>query len=170
VITLAAKTEGALTDLAQAYLEYLGKHPEAKLADIAYTSKFARSQFQEHRIAVVARDRAELEDILSSQAWIRGSKPETEDTIAFLCTGQGSQYVNMGRELYEESAVFRSALDECADLLSGVLEAPLLQLLFSDGDLQKAEEALKQTKNTQPALFCIVNAPVVRSSLSETRH
>ncbi len=64
--------------------------------------------------------------------------------IAYIFPGQGSQYVGMGKDLYESSAAARE-LFERADTILGV---PLSRICF-----EGPEEELKQTKNTQPAIF-----------------
>ena len=63
---------------------------------------------------------------------------------AFLFPGQGSQFVGMGRDLYEREPVARALFDE-ADALFG---APLSRLCF-----EGPEEALTDTSVQQPALF-----------------
>src|SRR5690606_31182720 len=74
----------------------------------------------------------------------------TRPKVAFLFTGQGAQYVGMGRELYESQPVFRAALERCAGALEGVLERPLLEVMFHEsGGL------LDQTGYTQPALYAL---------------
>ena len=160
LLTLSGKTANALTELVSSYQHYLENHPELKLEDICYTANTGRSHFT-HRLAVMAADTTELATKLQSRAsgkevtgLFSGQIPNitTSPKIAFLFTGQGSQYVNMGRQLYETQPVFRQALEQCNQILSSVLEKSLLEVLY--GDVEETS-LLDQTAYTQPALFAI---------------
>jgi [acyl-carrier-protein] S-malonyltransferase len=68
-------------------------------------------------------------------------------TTAFLFPGQGSQEAGMGRDLYEHFDEARRRLDRVNDLLG----FSLTETMFGEGD--EAKESLRQTQNTQPALY-----------------
>ena len=69
--------------------------------------------------------------------------------VAWLFTGQGSQYAGMGQKLYATEPVFRQTLDDCAEQLEGQLPRPLLEVLFEQDKL------LADTRYAQPALFSL---------------
>ncbi len=70
--------------------------------------------------------------------------------LAFLFTGQGSQYIGMGRQLYETQPTFRQTLEECDEYLRQ-FDIPLLSVLYPVGQ----DSRLDQTTYTQPALFAL---------------
>ena len=76
--------------------------------------------------------------------------------ISFMFTGQGAQYINMGRGLYETEATFRQQVDKCVTLLKPALGLNLRDVLCPQPEqLAAAEQQLSQTALTQPALFII---------------
>ena len=154
VLTLSAKSEGALAELANAYAEHLSANENVSLADVCFTSQVGRNYFN-HRLAVVAKDKESLVRQLRESALPAhiGCPPSSsgrgeQRSIAFLFTGQGSQYAGMGQALYETQPVFRAALDECATMLQPLLSRSLLDVLND-------AEALAQTEFAQPGLFAV---------------
>ncbi|MBF0552808.1 MAG: type I polyketide synthase, partial [Deltaproteobacteria bacterium] len=106
ILTLSAKTEQARDDLVQRYQMFLALHPEVNLADVCFTANTGRTHWQ-HRLAVVAGTPREAQAKLAafesshdSAEVITGQIPgSSKSKLAFLFTGQGAQYVGMGREL-----------------------------------------------------------------------
>jgi acyl transferase domain-containing protein/acyl carrier protein len=77
-------------------------------------------------------------------------------SLAFMFPGQGAQYVDMGRELYQTEAIFREQVDRCAALLQPHIGMDLRSLLYpNQPNPEAAAEQLKQTCFAQPALFAI---------------
>ncbi|MEL7407818.1 MAG: type I polyketide synthase [Cyanobacteria bacterium J06558_2] len=155
VLTLSAKSEAAVLDLASRYEELLANSETAKIGDICFSANIGRSDFN-HRLAVVASDKGELvaklariqERAETTGVFSNKLSHNNSPKIAFLFTGQGSQYVGMGRELYHSQPTFRQALDQCASILQEYLDQPLLEILYGE---TAAESILAQTGYTQVA-------------------
>ena len=135
----------------------------AGLADACWTANTGRAQLRE-RLAVVGGSGAELAAGLAAyrrgEPWsgLQVGTPGCAEggRVAFLCTGQGAQHVGMGRELFAGSPVFREALERCAAVAERELEDPLLEVMHpGPGREGWAEERLRQTRYTQPALFAV---------------
>jgi len=136
LLTLSAKNANALKQLAVRYEKHFAAHPTLAWADICFTANTGRSHFN-HRLGVVASSvaqaREKLTAFIEGQTAISGVFQNTvthqRHKLAFLFTGQGSEYINMGRQLYETQPTFRQSLDRCDEILG--LEKPLLSV-FSE--------------------------------------
>jgi acyl transferase domain-containing protein/acyl carrier protein len=158
LFTISAKTKSSLLHLIDGYKSFL--HEDSDIAKICYTSNVGRDHFN-YRLAIKANSidhlRRKLNDCIENQKNtpdLQITSGEGSKEVAFLFTGQGSQYANMGVDLYSTYTVFKEAIDACAAILadySEYMDKGLLELLYSD---EYADgEILKETRYTQPVLF-----------------
>jgi acyl transferase domain-containing protein len=151
LLLLSAKTDAALADLAADYRLFL--QSELRLADVALASAIGRNHLAK-RLAVVGESHQQLQQALAGCSPSAADATNTE--VVFLFTGQGAQYVGMGRELYESQPVFAEALDACDRYCREQLQFALLDLLYpGEGASSESSALINQTAYTQPALFCI---------------
>jgi acyl transferase domain-containing protein/surfactin synthase thioesterase subunit/NAD(P)-dependent dehydrogenase (short-subunit alcohol dehydrogenase family)/SAM-dependent methyltransferase/acyl carrier protein len=154
VLAISARSGSALKELAGRYRAWLNEHPETELGDLAYTLGIGRSHLEE-RAALVVDSTEEAKQLLSALERDQGipglfwSHAKIKPRVAWLFTGQGSQYVGMGRELYQSQPVIREVFERCDGLLKNEREHSLLEVLFEH------EEQLNHTSYTQPALFVL---------------
>ncbi|HNM85766.1 MAG TPA: type I polyketide synthase, partial [Mycobacterium sp.] len=158
ILPLSARTPAALVHLADSYRGWLTAHPDATLDDVCFTAGVGRAHL-EHRAALVVNSRESAGELLGALAddrpapgLVRGESHDAPKT-AWLFTGQGSQYPGMARELFDTEPVFAQTLARCAEAVAGVLEKPLLDVIF-DTDGPDAD-TLRQTSYAQPALFAV---------------
>ncbi len=157
LVALSAKNEPALRDLGARYADYLTANPDLSLADLAFTANTGRSHFS-HRLGLITSSVEQAEAQLAAFAngdaanGLISGQPQQSDPpkVAFLFTGQGSQYPGMARKLYDTQPTFRAALDECDRLLQPYLSQSLLDVVFGDDQAR-----LDDTSFTQPALFAL---------------
>ena len=158
LVVLSARDADALQRVADGLRNHLQQDAIADLADVAYTLQVGRRGFS-HRRSLVCRGR---EDAISLLA---GGDPKRVHEysgdvqpvrIGFMFPGQGAQYVNMGRRLYDSEPGFRYNIDACARALEPHLGFDLRHVLYpGDAQAGDARDRLTQTAITQPALFAI---------------
>ena len=160
ILTLAAQSPAALQEMAGRYAALCGSVSVPAAADLAFSANTGRSPF-DYRLAVAGESAEQFAAALTAYGQdrrhaglISGHAGAQRAKIAFLFTGQGSQYVGMSRELYETEPAFKRSLDRCEELLRPYLEQPLTSVLFAAPSTPSAA-LLDQTAYTQPALFAI---------------
>ena len=158
LLLLSAKSEAALNDSSESLREYLATAPAESFADAACTLQTGRKQFAYRRF-VVAGNPAEAAKLLAQPNPLRCGARRCErrnPPVVFLFGGQGTQYVNMGLNLYRDEPLFRAIVDDCCETLKPHLGHDLRELLFPPaGDEKAAQISLKNTLFTQPSIFVI---------------
>lgn len=157
LIQLSAKTETALQQRIRDFAAFLQTHPQTNLADAGFTLQSGRYDFQ-HRWFGTGSDVADMIHVLNGGDNKRSAglqMKQAADGVVFMFPGQGSQYIGMGAVLYRDEIVFKEAVDRCAAHLQPLLGRDLREVMFAAEGNADAEQLLKQTYWTQPALFTI---------------
>ncbi len=155
VLPLSARSATSLQAARQLLATHIEQHPEQELADAAYTLQVGRRAFAQ-RTAVACRNRTEAIVALRGNAAASGTPVVPSQGVVFMFPGQGAQYVNMGRSLYEAGGEFRRVVDECAAVVQSKLGFDLREILYPapDGE-EAAQQQLTETVVTQVALFAV---------------
>ncbi|MHC5926260.1 type I polyketide synthase [Nostoc sp.] len=158
LLLLCAKTTTALETTTANLASYFQQHPNISLPDVTHTLQVGRRAF-DHRRIVVCQDWEDAVKVLTSQnpqrVFTYHQKP-THRPVIFMFSGQGAQYVNMARELYEIEPTLRQHVDICASILQLHLNQDIRHILFPDEQLlETATQKLQKTAITQSALFVI---------------
>ncbi len=161
-LPLSGKSDQALRALAQRYLTWLDKRTatlatadaasDPLLSDMSWTAGVGRSHF-DHRSGAVFSDTRSLREQLRSVAEAGSvGQPRAVTRVAFAYTGQGSQWIGMGKTLYETEPVVRSVLDRCEAVFRKERGASLLDVMFGRPG---ATGELGDTAWEQPALYAL---------------
>ncbi|MEH2155515.1 SDR family NAD(P)-dependent oxidoreductase [Nostoc sp.] len=155
LLPLSCRSEKSLKELTKNYQYTLNE--SVNLADVCFTASTGRAVFR-HRLCILADSISTAQLALAhfqkgedSERVITPITSENQPHLAFLFSGQGSQYSGMGQTLYNQEPVFRNTLDICNKILEPILGKSLLDLIFQ---LQNSD-LLEQTQITQPALFAL---------------
>jgi acyl transferase domain-containing protein len=155
ILCLSAKSSSSLKRSIQAWLNFLPNTP-APLGDLALATQISRQHFQYRRAIVASSIEAAIDALMEIQidddTATELPNSQIGPQIAFLFTGQGSQYWNMGRALYRSQPSFRASFQECSDGFERLLPESLHDVLFSN---DSSDRRIHDTLYTQPALFAL---------------
>jgi acyl transferase domain-containing protein/thioesterase domain-containing protein/acyl carrier protein len=156
LLLLSAKTKMALEQQTEDLIHHLeGIERHTDLANIAFTLQVGRTDF-EYRQALVCTNPQDallkLKDISSEHVSQRVCKNNSAPKIVFMFSGQGAQYVGMGKDLYHTEPEFSKWVDECCNQLEDTLKKSVYALIL--GSLHDTVES-NNTFIVQPALFIL---------------
>ncbi|WP_228994412.1 non-ribosomal peptide synthetase/type I polyketide synthase [Streptomyces sp. DH8] len=156
LLTLSARSAGALRDAVARLAEHLEGRPHVREGDVCLTASTARDEGP-HRLAVVADGdlRERLAAVAAASAGTGGARGRvgsvvrSRPRVAFLFPGQGAQSPGRDRALYRTAPVFRKTFDEASALVGPVCGRTLLEWGL-DPDVDPAAQAA--TEVAQPLL------------------
>ena len=153
ILALSAKNEANLEALAEKVSGELTNMPQDMWSDYCRSFAFGRGHFAK-RIAIKADSPQSASTQLIEKSYHISKKSSQRPRIAFLFTGQGPQYVNMGKQLYDEVPYFREMMDLCDSFASPILGQSLLDLIYPKSNASDEHKSkINHTTITQPALF-----------------
>jgi acyl transferase domain-containing protein len=160
LLVLSARTPAALEHMTDRLVNWLESKPDANIADVAYTLQVGRRAFPQRRMLSFRRDDAAgVVEALRARdpERVRTARTEQRDRpVVFMFSGQGTQYVDMGLDLYDTEPIFREVVDSCAGMLQSQMGLDLRDCLYPPaGELDGAAARLTRTSITQPALFTV---------------
>jgi amino acid adenylation domain-containing protein len=164
IILLSANSENSLDMAAKNLADFLRKHDNIKLADVAYTLQTGRKRFNHRRMFTCSGTDEAIEKLLVStqdDPSLDVVSTDENPAIVFMFSGQGSQYVNMGLELYDSEPVFREEMDRCFSILDPLTGNSLKEILYpglnapGSGKLHEETKDINQTEITQPVIFAL---------------
>ncbi|WP_251064972.1 type I polyketide synthase, partial [Streptomyces sp. ISL-44] len=161
LVPVGARSEEGLRAQAARLAEFVAERPELTPDDLGHSLGSGRAAL-DHRATVLAAGHEELlaglralADGESTPATRTGTVPSGR--LAFLFTGQGSQRLAMGRQLYDSQPVFADALAEAIGWLDLQLDTSLWDVLFAEPGTEAAA-LLDETRYAQTALFAVETA------------
>lgn len=155
LLVLSARTPEALEAIGRRLSDHLTANPETGLADVAYTLQAGRKPFEFRRWTVAADPDAAVQALRAAAESVARSSPKSVG-VAFLFPGQGSQHIDMARDIYEAVPCFRADVDACCERLIQHLGFDLRELLFPAVDAAaEAARSINETRFAQPALFTV---------------
>ncbi|HHL32507.1 MAG TPA: acyltransferase domain-containing protein, partial [Oceanospirillales bacterium] len=149
ILCISANDKKSLILKAQAYSAMLQEdHSLAELCDSSY---HARAHLKQ-RLAIVAPDKKACFKALvefvnggTTADSFYGAYENTKQMLAFVCTGHGNQYRQMGAELYRHQKVFREALNCCASFVEQANGVDILSILFEPDNCKMDDIKYSQT-------------------------
>ena len=155
LLVLSAKTETSLTNYFSKLEKFILEEENLNLSDMCYTYQIGRQNFDK-RISLVFQDKNELlqklEGLKQQQKTIAKAK-NNQNTIVFAFPGQGSQYVNMGKDLYLSNALFKEYMDKGFDLLQLLTGKDFKEIIYPENVTETSD--INNTSFAQPLIFLI---------------
>nr|VFJ91500.1 MAG: Acyl transferase domain-containing protein [Candidatus Kentron sp. LFY] len=157
LLPLSARSEKALSALAQSYLDFLSAPETSPLRDICYSAG-VRREHHNHRLALIADSHDGMAEQL--QSFVKGEGghlltgqvfPGQEARPVFVFTGMGPQWWAMGRELLQHEPVFRQVAEECDAVFQELSGWSILTEMRSG----EADSKMSETHIAQPANFIV---------------
>ncbi len=156
IVPISGKSQKALSSNCNRLVEHLKANYHERIEDIAFTLQMGRREFS-YRRAIVCQNVQSLIKVLEKNQLEEVSPCATGSSrpVVFMFTGQGTQYLNMGQDLYKEQIIFRQNIDLCATILLTKKCRDIRSILYPSHKAESLgqKEDIEQTSIAQPLIF-----------------
>lgn len=152
LLPFSAKSPEALERMVHRFGSFIKNAENGFLADAAYTLQMGRQRYP-YRQSIVCATGTEASVGLSGKGAKAGANAARRDVpIVFMYPGQGNQYVNMGKAVYDTEKVYRNAFDRCAEAVRMEHYEDIRSVVFSHAT-EESHERLRNTYYAQTSIF-----------------
>lgn len=154
LINWSAKSANSLQLYAEKLASYILKNPQVRLQDIASTLQLSRHSYPQKAFLIAENKEKFVEELkkIALNGVVNQKNSENRD-VAFLFPGQGAQYLQMGKSLYDHFEIYKLAIDECIQFINPIIGVNMKDIIFPEEVNLESNHLLKDTKYTQPAIF-----------------
>ncbi|MCW3465925.1 type I polyketide synthase [Chitinophaga nivalis] len=133
ILTLSAKTKNSLDRYTESLKRFIQQDPAVNPTDIAYTLQTSRKHFEYRRAIAFTHPETLMDTLQTDEVSPVVRRLDGTPDVIFMFPGQGSQYVNMCRELYLNEPAFRATMDNGFGLFRRVTGEDLKAILYPEG-------------------------------------
>ena len=163
ILVFSAKTSESLRRVVGLFAVFLRSANAPPLRDIAYTLSIGREHMQ-YRVAISSRSKRDAAEQLAafmesgteSSVFKNKIDPKGSGKAIFVFPGQGSQYLGMGKQLYESEPRFRQHMDECAAIVDDLLLSAGSEGIAGSGtgppNVQSSKPILSEEERAMPGM------------------
>ncbi|MEI4789436.1 SDR family NAD(P)-dependent oxidoreductase [Bacillus sp. FJAT-53060] len=148
LLVVSARSKQAVQKSAEQVTSYLKEQKDVPLSHAAFTLQEGRKHFPYRQALLASPDRTFQS---SGQPQMAFQQP----AVVWMFSGQGAQYVNMGKDLYENDPAFKQALQKCFAIVLSLAGIEIERVLYPSTEEEgtQAEHLMQQTSYTQIILF-----------------
>ncbi|GHG84777.1 type I polyketide synthase [Comamonas sp. JC664] len=154
LLPLSARSPAALQALARRYADFLEAAPDVSLRDVCFTAALRRTHHA-YRVAFAGESpaslSAQLREFAEDGPVPVAAKTNTRRKLTFVFPGQGSQWLGMGQQLFEQEPVFREVLERIDEALRPHVSWRLVEMLRASPEASR----LHEIDVVQPVLFAL---------------
>ena len=155
IFPFSAKTKSSLLMNMKKIKEWIEENKDINMGNVAMTLQTGREVFGVRR-GIVSDNREDLILKLNESINEKKTVKSLKRPIYFLITGQGSQYINMAKDLYESVEYFRDIIDKGIKMIQERYQENFLKILYPDEEYsQKAQKVINNTEYAQPLIFLV---------------